>query len=245
MSIVFKLIKKFIVGIFSLAVMGVIAFLLWRVFSSGDPKSMRTVDVNDKLYSAYEENGESLYMFKQEQRSITSGEENYGYFSITDYRIIPDANQIQTVVRYNNSTLRATAADYDLDEVPSRADDVYDVTLLIAIDLTPENTEDNLGNDEAGVKFIRCHGKITLSDTKNMYNYRKMVFDLSDAGVDISTLMDTGLLLAIYADFYYVDDVNYDAPPYGTLCLYDYKSVNILTKLEKRDIKALENYSED
>lgn len=245
MSIVFKIIKKVIVGIFSLAIMAVITFLLWRVFSSGDPKSMKVVDANEKLYSAYEEKGKSLYMFKQEQRSITSGEDNYGYFSITDYRIIPDANQIQTVVRYNNSTLRATAEDYELDEVPSRDADVYDVTILLAVDLTPEDTEDNLGNDEAGVEFIRCHGKVTLSDKKNMYNYRKMVFDLSDAGVDISSLMDDGLLLAVYADFYYAGDINYDEVPYGTLCLYDYKTVNIVTKLENRDIKALENYSEN
>ena len=147
-------------------------------------------------------------------------------------------------MRYNNSTLRATAEDYGLDEAPSRDDDVYDVTLLLAIDLTPEDTEDNLGNDEAGVEFIRCHGRITLSDKKNMYNYRKMVFDLSDADVDISSLMDEGLLLAIYADFYYAEDVDYDEVPYGTLCLYDYKSVNIVTKLEKRDIKALEDHAQ-
>ena len=119
------------------------------------------------------------------------------------------------------------------------------MTILLAIDLTPEDTEDNLGNDEAGVEFIRCHGKVTLSDKKNMYNYRKMVFDLSDAGVDISSLMDDGLLLAVYADFYYAGDINYDEVPYGTLCLYDYKTVNIVTKLENRDIKALENYSEN
>lgn len=242
MSIVFKIIKKVIVGIFTLAIMAVITFLLWRIFSSGDPKSMKVIDVNDDLYEAYEAEGESLYMFKQEQRSITSGDDNYGYFAITDYRIIPDADQIQAVVRYNNSTLRATAEDYELDEVPAREDEVYDVTLLFAIDLTPNDPDDNSGNDAESVKFIRCHGEAVLLDTKNMYNYRKMIFDLEDAGLDISALMDEGLLLAIYADFYYVDDVDYEATPYGTLCLYDYKSVNMLTELEKADIKALEAY---
>lgn len=240
MSIVFKLIKKLIVAIFSLIVTGVIVFLLWRVVSSGDPKAMKTIDVNDRVSAAYESVGEGLYMFKQDQRSITSGNDNYGYFSITDYRIIPDANQIQTTVRYNNSTLKYTAQDYELDEIPSREDDVYDVTLVIAVDLTPENQDDNLGNDEAGVEFIRCHGSTTLSDAKNMYNYRKMVFQLDDADVDISKLMDEGILLAIYADFYYVGDVDYDKTPYGTLCLYDFKTEDIVIKLEKRDIKALE-----
>lgn len=241
MSIVFKLIKNIIIAIFSLIIATIITFLLWRVFSSGDPKTMKVVDVNDRIAEAYAASGEDLYMFKQEQRSITSGNDNYGYFSITDYRIIPDANQIQTTVRYNNSTLRYTAEDYGLEEIPSREDDVYDVTVVVAVDLTPDIEDDNSGNDEEGVEFIRCHGKMVLSDTKNMYNYRKMVFQLDDADVDLSALMDEGLLLAIYADFYYVGDIDYDKNPYGTLCLYDFKSDNITVKLEKQDIKALED----
>ncbi len=241
MSIVFKLIKNIIIAIFSLIIATIITFLLWRVFSSGDPKTMKVVDVNDRIAEAYAASGEDLYMFKQEQRSITSGNDNYGYFSITDYRIIPDANQIQTTVRYNNSTLRYTAEDYGLEEIPSREDDVYDVTVVVAVDLTPDIEDDNSGNDEEGVEFIRCHGKMVLSDTKNMYNYRKMVFQLDDADVDLSALMDEGLLLAIYADFYYVGDIDYDETPYGTLCLYDFKSDNITVKLEKQDIKALED----
>ena len=241
MSIVFKLIKNIIIAIFSLIIATIITFLLWRVFSSGDPKTMKVVDVNDRIAEAYAASGEDLYMFKQEQRSITSGNDNYGYFSITDYRIIPDANQIQTTVRYNNSTLRYTAEDYGLEEIPSREDDVYDVTVVVAVDLTPDIEDDNSGNDEEGVEFIRCHGKMVLSDTKNMYNYRKMVFQLDDADVDLSALMDEGLLLAIYADFYYVGDIDYDKTPYGTLCLYDFKSDNITVKLEKQDIKALED----
>ena len=240
MSIVFKIIKKLIVGMFSLLVTGIIVFLFWRVFSSGDPKSMKTIDVNERISTAYESAGKELYMFRQEQRSITSGDDNYGYFSITDCKIIPDANQIQTTVRYNNSTLRYTAEDYELDEIPSRDDTVYDVSLVIAVDLTPDDESDNMGNDEESVELIRCHGKTTLSDTKNMYNYRKMVFQLDDANVDLSALMDEGILLAIYADFYYVGDVDYDETPYGTLCLYDFKTENEAVKLEKRDIKALE-----
>ena len=78
-----------------------------------------------------------------------------------------------------------------------------------------------------------------------MYNYRKMVFDLADADVDISALIDKGLLLAIYADFYYVEDINYDEEPYGALCRYDYKSENMVVKRESRDIKALEKNKQD
>ncbi|MBO7310466.1 MAG: hypothetical protein J6U86_03635 [Clostridia bacterium] len=232
---------KFLVG---LLIFAVIALIVWRVVSSNNPKEMERLIPNEKLISAYEEKGDELRMFKQDQRSITSSDKNYGYFSITDYAIIPEANQIQTIIRYNNSTLRYTAEDYDLSEVPERDAEVYDVTLLLAIDLTPDNEEDNLGNDESSVKFVRCHGKMTLSDQKNLYNFRQMVFDLDTVEVNLKELIDSNLLLAIYADFYYIDDIDYEKTPYGTLCLYDFKSENMRITLDKKDIKAIENYAE-
>ena len=240
MSIVFKIVKRLVVALFFTVIFGVIALLAWRILSSDAPSSMQSLYANQALCDAYTENGKELYMFRQEQRSITSGEENYGYFAITDCAIIPDANQIQAVVRYNNSTLRYTAEDYGLDEVPSRDAEVYDVTLLLAIDLTPENQDDNLGNDENSVEFIRCHGEVVLAEQKNLYNFRRMVFELDDEDIDLKELLDSGLLLAIYADFYYNEAIDYEGIPYGSLCIYDFKSENIQVKLEKADIKAIE-----
>ena len=242
MSIAFKIVKRIFVALIALLVGAIIGFLLWRILSSGDPSSMKVLNANEALCEAYEQHGEELYVFKQEQRSITSTEENYGYFAITNYAIIPDANQIQATVRYNNSTLRHTAEDFGLSDVPSRDAQVYDVTLLLAIDLTPENEEDNLGNDKESVAFIRCHGSVALSEQKNLYNFRQMVFDLGTADVDVKELIDSGLLLAIYADFYYVDAIDYEATPYGTLCLYDFKSENVTVKLDSADIKAIEKF---
>lgn len=243
MSIAFKVIKKVAVLLFSLLIASVTIFALWRVFSSGDPKSMKTLNANEALVSAYERDGDGLYMFRQEQRSITSGESNYGYFSITNFVFIPEANQVQAVVRYNNGTLKNTARDFSLDEIPSRDEDIYDVTLLLAIDLTPDTDEDNFGNDPESVRLVRCHGSTVLSDTKTLYNYRRLVFELDDAELDLEELLDEGLLLAVYADFYYVGALDYDAVPYGTLCLYDFKSKDVRVKLEKKDIKALKEYS--
>ena len=244
MSIVFKILKKTVVLLFSCLIAFVCGFLLWRIFSSGDPSSMKVISANDRLCEAYSQKGEELYMFRQEQRSITSGENNYGYFSITDHVIIPDANQIQTVFRYNTSTLEKTAEDFGLDSVPLRGDEVYDVTVLVAIDLTPDVKEDNSGNDPASVKFVRCHGKMTLSDTKNLYNYRRFVFQLDDADIDLRDLIEKELLLAIYADICYKGAIDYDKP-YGTLCLYDFASENVRVKLDRKDEKALEEYSDD
>ena len=243
MSIAFKIIKRIFALLFALLVIGILGLMLWRINAAKDPKDMQMLNANEALYEAYSEHGKELYMFKQDQRSITSSDKNYGYFSITNYAIIPEANQIQAIVRYNNSTLRYTAEDYDLSEVPDREAEVYDVTLLLAIDLTPDNEEDNLGNDENSVRFVRCHGEMTLSSQKNLYNFRQMVFDFDTAEVNLKELIDSKLLLAIYADFYYIDDVDYEKTPYGTLCLYDFKSENMRITLDKKDIKAIEEYA--
>lgn len=244
MSIVFKIVKRIFAVAVGLLIAAIFGILLWRILSSNAPSSMKVLNANDALYTAYEESGEELYMFKQEQRSITSADQNYGYFAITDYVVIPDANQIQTVVRYNNSTLRYTAEDFELEEVPAREDDVYDITLLLAIDLTPENEDDNLGNDPDSVRFVRCRGEVALSEEKNLYNFRQIVFDLEGTGEDIAELIDGGLLLAVYVDFYYCGAVDYEAEPYGTLCLYDFKSENVTVKLSEKDIKALKKFGE-
>ncbi|MBQ9112049.1 MAG: hypothetical protein IJY08_00550 [Clostridia bacterium] len=244
MSIALKIVKRVIVALFSLVIAAVIAVLMWRILSSGDPSSMKVISANDAIGEAYEAQGKELYMFRQDQRSITSGENNYSYFSVTNYVIIPDANQIQAVVRYNNSTLRHTAEDFGLSETPSREDNVYDVTVLVAIDLTPDVEEDNSGNDPESVRFVRCHGTLAATDTRNMYNYRRFVFELDDAELDISELMDSGTLLAVYTDIYYVGALDYEATPYGTLCLYDFKSENVRVELSRKDIKAIEAFGD-
>ncbi len=228
--------------LFFCVIFGVIAVLLWRIFSSDDPKSMKRLVPNDALAIAYEEEGDELYLFRQEQRSITSGEKNYGYFSVTDAVFIPSANQVQIVVRYNNSTLRSLAEDKGLPSVPDREEDLFDVTLSVATDLTPDNEEDNFGNDEGSVAFTRVHATSVTSDQKNLYNYRRFVFDLGTAGVTLSELLEEELLLAVYTDIYYKGDVNYDNSAYGTLCLYDYVTEIEPIRLSKDDKAVLRDY---
>ena len=126
------------------AVFAVTAVILWRIFSSGDPKSVKTVIANESLCDAYYENGDELYMYYQDQGVLTRTEGNYGYFGVTQVSIIPDANQIQVVFRYNTSTLRNIESDMGLEsKVLSRDADLFDITLAISTDLTPDKTEDN------------------------------------------------------------------------------------------------------
>ncbi len=246
MSIALRIIKGIFATLFSLLVIFIIGFFIWRITSSDTPKSMGAITPTESVLAAYEEYGESMTVIKQEQATITRTEKNYGYFSITDNIIIPDANEVQLIFRYNNSTLRSTAEDFSLPSVPSRDDEVYDVTLSVAIDLTPENKDDNLGNNTESVKFVRCHGTLVASEQQNIYNFRKLVFNFDDCELDISELMQNELLLAIYADIYYAESIDaesidYESEAYGTLCVYDYITQTTLVELDKKDIAALEN----
>ncbi len=243
MSIAFRIIKRFFAALFALIMISVVGFFIWRIAASDNSKEMEALVPSNALCELYEREGENMYMFRQEQRTITGTEKNYGYFSVTDCVFIPDANTVQTTLRYNNSTLRSTAEDYSLPEAPSRDAEVYEMSLLFAIDLTPENDEDNLGNDKSSVRFVRAKGEVMLSEQKNLYNFRRIVFDLSSTELDLRKMLDDGTLLAVYADIYYIGDIDYSEEAYGTLCLYDYKSENITVPLDKRDIAALKSYN--
>ena len=127
--------------------------------------------------------------------------------------------------------------DYQLDEIPDRSEDLYDVTLYVAYDLTPADLTDNAGNDPASVKFVRYHATSSEPAQSLIYNYRRMTFD----GLDM-TVTDTPVL-AVYVDVYYLGDLNYEAEPYGTICIYDYLAENTYGTLTKQEIEALEKLS--
>lgn len=221
----------------TLIIAAIVILLLWRMIdNNNDPKDMDTVIPNSLLVDAYEKNGDSLNTYYQEQTRYTRGENNYGYFAITQSLIIDDIDQIQFVFRYNNSTLKYTKEDYSLDSIPSRDAEVYDVTVTVMYDLTPDDTTDNDGKTAESVRYERIFPSQMLSAKKTLYNYRKFVFD----GIEIDDSV-----IAVYADFYYVGDIDYDEKPYGSLLIYHYEEENISRKLTKNDVKAIEAWKED
>ena len=219
---IFDLIKAFFRFLVAVAVAAVCMVLVWRVIASAVPKELTKISENEILNEVYAEKGDGLLLYTQEQNSITRGEKNYGYFTSCDVLFIPEAKQVQLLIRYNDSTLKALQSDYGLAELPDTQMDWYDVTLVTATDLTPENEEDNLASDPASVRLDRVSPTyVSESVHKGLYSYRRLVYD----GVEFDEL-----LLAIYADFYYVGDVKYldegfdiyTDEAYGTLCLYAY-----------------------
>lgn len=242
MSIVFKILKRTLAVLVTLFCIGVIIFLIWRIASSGAPADLETLSPNDSLAAAYAEEGDGLYAFHQpRQLEYTANAEASGYFFVTDTAIIPSANQIQTLVRYNSSTLERVAADFALPAVPSRESDIFEYSIVVAVDLTPEDSSDNLSSDEDKVRLVTCKGKVCASGEKNLYNFRRVVFDLDGTGLDLKALIDSGELIAVYME-YSLPDVE-GGESFANMCLYDYLYDNEQIKLSKKDIKAITSYT--
>lgn len=260
-------------GLCTLVIIGVIALLAWRIIDRNIvPKAVKTITPNEKLCEAYSEYGENLTIFYQDQTEYTREEKNYGYFANSGTLFIDEAEQLQFVLRYNNSTLEKTAEDYKYYEVTdkdgnvlvfdsvldaedaaykinpaspdkyikeivsdlSRDDNIYDVTVTVMYDLTPEITDDNDGSNKDTVRYQRFHPTSdAISYKKTLYNYRKFIFD----GIKIDETV-----LAVMVDVYYVEDINYDEDAYGTLLIYYYEEDVIDYKLTGADKKALEGF---
>lgn len=238
-SPVWRIIKKALKIIALSIVIGTNVLLLCRMFMSGDPSSMKALSVNEKLVETYRENGE-LRAFAQVEQVITHNKDednyNYGYFTVTNSVFLPDAGQAQIVFRYNDSTLRHLAEDYELSETPDKKQDWYDVTLRVIIDRTPENKKDNgetYWEDLDAVKIIRIQPTDVKSATKPLYSYRRFTFD------GVPSIEEGTDVLAVYVDVYYKGDTDYNRTPYGAMRIYTGGVTIHDYKLSGSDIRAI------
>ena len=235
-----KIAKITVKAVGLLLVFGTIIFFIWRAFfSTIIPTEVRSLSPNSALKEAYETalaEGKELTVFYQESQydTTTVRDKNYSYFSAKEARFIQEANQVQLLFRYNNATIRHLVEDYGLTETPDRSSELYDVTLYVAYDLTPDDLTDNAGNNPESVRFVRYRASTSTPATTLLYNYRRLTFD----GLDM-TVTDNPVL-AVYVDVYYLGDVNYEADPYGTICIYDYAAENTYGTLDKKEIASLE-----
>ncbi len=217
-----KILKISLKVLFYLFVIIVNAIMLWRVFFSGDPAKIKRLTVNDDLRTAYED-GE-LLLETQEQRTLTSN----GLFAVRECVFIPEANQIQIVVRYNNSTLRQLAQDYGLESVPEKTEELFDVSIVKTIDKTPLDITDN--TDPEMLEEERYHPSGKPDEAyKRLYSYRRYVFE--------NVTYDEAV--GMFVDIYYKGDADYDETPYGALCIYEEGAPMEEVKLSRADKKEL------
>ena len=204
--------------------------LFWRMCTSGDPKTVKVLSPNETLREAYAIHGDDLILQYQKQASITRTKNNAGYFSVTRFVFIPEANQVQVVFRYNNSTLRHLAEDYGLDPTPEKSGTWFDLTLVKTTDLTPENKEDNLDASTLSSERFFPSGEPVRAET-GLYTFFRYTFD----NIIVDDLTD-----GVYLDIYYTGAVDYEEKPYGTLCIYAYDSEWIPYRMTASEKKSLQ-----
>ncbi len=219
----------------TLLIAAVCFFMIWRVFiSSNPPADMKRLAANDRLVAAYGIHGEELRLFTQEQGTVTRGEKNAGYFGYTMAVFIPEAEQVQVVFRYNNSTLGYIEEDFALAERPPKGEEIFDVTLVKIVDTTPLDKSDNVdGSPNLQKVRVAPTSAETALDTTLLYTYIRYTFD------GIVMTEDT---ITAFLDIYYEADVNYEAEPLGTLRLYHEESRDLTVELSGKEKKALEEY---
>ena len=218
-------------------------FLLLRIFNQNRiPSDIKTLAVNDSLMTAYAEKGEELSIIYQEYQIYSTEKvvrydergnpiDNAGqaYFAVPVAIFIPDADQLQLVLRYNTSTLKYLAEDYSdiCPTVPDRSEEVFDITVVTVTDLTPENPNDNYSPDRIAEE------RFTYSDVKSAqklkHNFYRMTFD----GIDLEGV------LRVYVCIYYKGDVDYTEDPYATVTVYNSEDLSIPYELTRKDLKAL------
>lgn len=231
-----RIVSRVFSYIFRVFVFGIIALVLWRVLFSGIvPGAAKGLLVNEATYAAYLAEGETLTMYTQLQDKLAIEERDegaVGLFWVCETVVIPEAHQIQLLTRYNNSTLRHIVTDFklDKDEIPSRDDNIADVTLVVTTDPTPDDPDNG---DEYETRY-HASGEPTAARSA-MYNYRKYIFD--GISLDPETTVD------VTAEFYYVGRVNYDIVPYSFLRVLDNRTENDPVKLSARDKKAIRAYA--
>ena len=234
----------------------VIVILIWRLFTTSIPESLQPLIPNDRLKAAYSQKGDNLYIFEQEYDTITRGDNNAGYFSIEQARFIPDANQVQVIFRYNDSTIKHLATDYELDEKPSRELEHFDVSLVVYTDLTPNDITDNFldnadfsaSNVEHDIfinpettSAVRIHYTAKKADKTNLYNYYKYVFEF-DEDESLASLIKDKKLVAVQAEIYYNQDINYEGDAYGTIRIFDHRATTTrVIALTNQDKELLKN----
>ena len=211
-------------------ILAIVLLLLWRVFLSGRlPKSMKSIAPNESLAAAYAEKGEALVLFDQVQGTVTRNEESYGYFGVPRFVFIPDAKQLQLVFRYNNSTLKAVARDLELAEALPRGEELFDVSLVLRRDLTPDDLTDNT-DGSATISRERYHPTLTAVDTTALYTYFLYTFE----GVELTDDTIVG-----YIDIYYGLTPDYGESPMADLRLYHRDDPKRELQLTGKEEKAL------
>ncbi len=213
-------------ALFTLLIIGICGLLLWRIaFSQRAPRELRQLSSNAVLREAYETNGGSLTILEQpDQVGHTEADDNYAYYRVDWCVFIDEADQVQLLFYYNNSTLEYVSEELGISPVLPAATEVFGVELVVCRDVTPDGyTGEEPVIEETVIRPVSCE-----PGENKMYTFCKYTFD----GVAIED--DTAV---VYLDIYYEGE---EREELGTMRLYHRESrteERALTRKEERIVK--------
>jgi hypothetical protein len=211
--------------------------LLWRLFfSTNEPNAIKTIASNPELAAAWQEYGaDGFALYQAEQDNIATDEDwhkqfpeddsiyytnQFAQFFLTDVVFFPKAGQTQVVLRYNKSILEHIATDYELENIPGKKDDLFDVSLVVYY------------KDGDATKSMRLSAHETEMDTTSLYTFRQFYFD---------SMPEFDGIIKMNVEIYYKGEVDYNADPYSVIEIYDKLLEMQDYTLDKKDIAALES----
>lgn len=206
--------------LFVLLIIGITAVLLWRVvFSQNPPDGFDEITGNDTLRAALDAHGSITVLEQPDQVKYTEGEDNYAYFNLEYCYFFKEADQVQLVLFYNNSTLEHLAEDRGLASVPARGEEVFSLELSQYVEVTPEDFVKASKNDILTEAKTFTPSKCEVT-TNSLYTFFRYTFD----GVEIDE--DT---VVIYLD------MCYEGESYGKLRLFHRESETLTRALSENE----------
>ena len=211
--------------------------LLWRLFfSTNEPNAIKTIASNPELSAAWAEHGpEGFALYQAEQDNIATDEDwhehfpeddprymtnQFAQFFLTDVVFFPKAGQTQVVLRYNRSILEHIATDFELESVPDKKDDLFDISLVVYY------------KDGDATKAMTLSAHETEMDTTSLYTFRQYYFD---------SMPEFDGIIKMNVEIYYKGEVVEDEEPYAVIEIYDKLLEMQDYPLDKKDIAALES----
>lgn len=195
MKIAGKIFKFFVFGL----IIFLFGFMSLRVLTSGDTKIAESFFWTDNAKNSY---GASPDGFRVYSADLTKDYTDDGMFRVSNIRYAESetgpVSQLQFTVRWNDSTVKYLQQDFGLAEPPAGEPFVFTLA-------------DDLGNVYAVQDMT--------ADSKPLYNYRRLAFDVPDFGA-----AETYYVNIYYSGTYDAETSasvkGSDGSAYGTLAVY-------------------------
>lgn len=209
-------------ALFVLLIMGICTLTIWRVFfSQRAPKELRMLSDNEILSAAYAASGGEIRVLEQAQVPYSQAADKQAYFNVDWCVFLTEADQLQLLLFYNNSTLEHLREDLELAELPPRGEEIFDLVVTQYINTTPDKTGEERVIESRTVTPTSCE-----IGTTSLYTFCRYTFD----GVDLENNV------VVYLDIYYGEAES----SYSTLRLYHEESVSEWRNLTHKEKKEIE-----